>query len=511
MIIKKSEQTTNVKNTLLKLNSEEKEERIIAKAHYHFYQGGCRDKEKAKLDKTLMGQNWETDSNVDYTPTQDIRNKVKPLLKKQARWMFGKEPDIIINPINSADKEACEELRIFLDNILKEQHFWSETRKAFLTATIKKRVLLRVTATENNFKIRYDDLFNFSYEEIDGVITKVRLFQEDLNNNNIEDYNDKLYYIHIFSYERFEEGKPLVATYTKETYKGDNLEEPISVEVNEIGFEANILPVWVIKNGGELGDYFGESDLQDLIEPQKNYNTTVSDFKDALRFQMFGADSIIDGNPDDVNRLKIAPNAIYPIRTDADAGEKGKQAVHNRIEYSMSNSNAVNEYLEACKEDMNYVLDMPNLKDLNNIPSAKAMKYLYNDLIARCEEKWNDWEPVLLELIEYIISIAPQIKLNGFKNEWSQLNYTISLKHNYPIPSDEEDKKRLAIEEVLADVRTRNSYIKEFSRAENSEEELDEILKEKSLFEGASIGEFSGKPLNILKQDEEEPEGEEEE
>ena len=299
----------SIRESLLKLNSDEKLERVIAKSHYHFYQGVCRDKEKAKLDKTLMGQNWETDSNVDYTPTQDIRNKVKPLLKKQARWMFGKAPDIIINPINSADKEACEELRIFLDNILKEQHFWSETRKAFLTATIKKRVLLRVTATENNFKIRYDDLFNFSYEEIDGVITKVRLFQEDLNNSNIEDYNDKLYYIHIFSYERFEEGKPLVATYTKETYKGDNLEEPISVEVNEIGFEANILPVWVIKNGGELGDDFGESDLQDLIEPQKNYNTTVSDFKDALRFQMFGADSIIDGNPDDVNRLKIAPKA----------------------------------------------------------------------------------------------------------------------------------------------------------------------------------------------------------
>lgn len=488
----------NIRNILLKLSTDEKKERIIAKAHYHFYQGVCKNKEKAKLDKTLIGQSWENADDVDYEPTQDIRNKVKPLLKKQARWMFGKEPDIIITPINIIDKEKCEELRQFLDNILKNQHFWRETRKAFLTSTIKKRVLLRISAENSNLKIRYDDLFNFSYDEIDGTITRVRLFQEDLNNSNITDETQKIYYIHIFSYEKFENNEVIKASYTKETYRGDNLNEPINSEIKEIGFENNILPVWVIKNGGELGDDFGESDLQDLIEPQKNYNKKVSDFADALRFQMFGADSIIDGDVDDVSKLRIAPNAIYPIRTDTQASEKGKQAIHNRIEYSMNSSSVVNDYLESCKEDMNYILDMPNIKDLNNIPSAKAMRYLYNDLVARCEEKWNDWEPILLDLFNYILSIAPEIKLPGYKKEWATMQYTISLNHNYPIPSDEEDKKRLAIEEVLAEVRTRNSYIKEFSKAENSEEELDAILEEKSLFEGASLGEFSGKKIDNI-------------
>ena len=145
---------------------------------------------------------------------------------------------------------------------------------------------------------------------------------------------------------------------------------------------------------------------------------------------------------------------------------------------------------------MNFILDMPSLKDLNNVPSAKAMRYLYNDLIARCEEKWNDWEPILKELIIYIISIASECKIPNFKAEWNKIDFTISFNHNYPIPSDEEEKKQIALNEVVADVRSRKSYINEYSKAEDAEEEFNEILNEKSIIEGISLGEFSGKSKN---------------
>lgn len=488
-----------VKEILLKLSPDEIRERKKSEADYYFYKGTCEDKELAKVDKIKLGQNWINDVNVDYDPTQDVRNRVKPLLRKQARWMFGKEPDIVLNPINKKQKDQCEELRQFIDKLLSKQQFWKNTRKAFLMSTIKKRVLMRVAASEGKFKIRYDDIDNFSYEEIDDTLVKVRFFQADLNNAFVED-SEKIYYIHTYSYTKFENEEGISAAYTLETYRSDDLQNPFNMKVEKIGFDNNKIPCWLIKNGGELGDEYGESDLQDLIEPQNNYNKKASDFADALRFQMFGADSIIDGDSDDVNKLNIAPNALHAVKTNQEALENGKQATHNRLEYSMGNAQAVKDYLDGCKEDMNFILDMPSLRELNNIPSAKAMRYLYNDLVARCEEKWNDWEPTLKELIEYIISVAGNCKLQGFKSEWANLDFTISFKHNYPIPSDEEEKKKLAMDEVSNNVRSRKSYIKEYSNEEDFDNAFEDILEEMSLIEGISLGEFSG---SLYKKDDE--------
>lgn len=136
----------DVRETLLQLPSIEKRERRRSLKDYLFYKGKCKDKELAKIEKIFLGQSWETNDNVDYIPTQDIRNKVKPLLKKQARFMFGVEPTMNFKPDNLNNTDGCEELRKFIDDVFEDNQFWKNTRKAFLMSTIKKRVLLRVEA-----------------------------------------------------------------------------------------------------------------------------------------------------------------------------------------------------------------------------------------------------------------------------------------------------------------------------------------------------------------------------
>ena len=486
-----------VRETLLQLSSEEKEERKKVRVDYYYYKGACEDKKKAIHDKPKLGQNWESQDNLDYEPTQDIRNKVKPLLKKQARWMFSKEPDITIVPFDTNQKELAEELRRFIDNILRKNLFWKKTRQAFLMSTIKKRVMLRASVkvgnrdVPGNINLRYEDVENFSYKEIDGVLTEARFFQEDLNNYLYEDDENKKTYIHKFTYKVIEENTPAKATYVIETYKGDNLSKPIKEDSQEIGFEENKIPAWLIKNGGELGEEFGETDLHDLKPSQDRYNRTTSDVADAIKFGLFGIESGVDLHPDDVNKFNVSPGALHVARTSDEALEKGKQGNIQRQEFSLSNISGVEMYLDRIEKDMNNILDMPSLDDMNNIPSAKAMRYLYNDLIARCEEKWNDWGPVLEEVIRYIIAIAEEAKLPGFNPKWKDLDFSLIFKHNYPIPADEEERKATAINEVLADVRTRKSYITEFSSAEDAEKEFNDILAEKSLLEGSSMGEFN--------------------
>ncbi|EPY6430821.1 phage portal protein [Clostridium sporogenes] len=475
-----------IRDTLLKLPDNEIAERKRVFTDYYYYKGKSIDLEKAKDNPALYGQNWPVDDNVDYKPTQDIRNKVKPLLKKQARWMFGKKPTLSFKADDLNDKEQCEELRKFIEDVFENNNFWNNTRKAFLEATIKKRVLLRAEANPGQpVTIKYESIENFFYKEKNGKLLKTIFFEEDEMNVYKED-KDKLYYLHTYYYKVDEYTKALQAWYKKETYKNTDLIEKIEYDT---GFST--IPCWLIRNGGELNNTFGESDITDLRDAQNQYNRRNSDFADGLRFQLFGSESIIDGNEEDVNRLTIAPNAVHAIKTREEALAEGKQATIQRQEYNIGSSEAMNAYLDRADSDMKETLDMPKISDLNNIPSAKAMFYLYNDLIARCEEKFNDWEKPLLNLMNFIIEVGSVCYPGLFDKAWPNMKYTKLIKQNYPIPNDEDEKKTLAMKEVEADVRSRKSYIKEYSDEEDVEKAFEEILDEKAMMINAESDQYN--------------------
>ena len=483
-------QAKSIRDTLLNLPYAEIRERRQVLADYIFYKGKSEDLEAAKNNPILYGQNWPVDDNVDYTPTQEIRNKVKPLLKKQARWMFGKEPTLVFKADDLKDKEKCENLRKYIEDVFDYNDFWNNTRKAFLEATIKKRVLLRAEANPGQpIVIKYESIENFYYKEKNGKLLKVVFFEEDEKNAFKEENEDKTYYLHTYYYKAVEIGKEGNKTtvykpyYKKETYTNTELQKDLTIDT-EITISKTI-PCWLIKNGGELNSKLGESDVTDLVDSQNQYNRRNSDLADALRFQLFGAEAVIDGDEDDVNKLTVAPNALHAIKTRQDQAEKGKQAVIQRLEYSIGNSSAMDSYLDRCDSDMREMLDMPKISDLNNIPSAKAMGYLYNDLIARCDEKFNDWEKPLLNLIDFIIEVGSFCYPGIFDNDWINMRFTKLIKRNVPLPSDIDDKKDKAMDEVDRKVRSRKSYIKEFSDEEDAEKAFDEILIEQTQLQNA--------------------------
>lgn len=219
-------QAKSVRDTLLNLPWNEIRERRQVLRDYIFYKGKSEDLEAAKNNPVLYGQNWTIDDNIDYKPTQEIRNKIKPLLRKQARWMFGKEPTLIFKADDLKDKDNCEELRKYIEDVFENNDFWNNTRKAFLEATIKKRVLLRAEANPGQpIAIKYESIENFYYKEKNGKLLKVIFFEEDEQNVFKEEDKDKVYYLHTYYYKPLErtldadnkivEYKPF---YKKETY-----------------------------------------------------------------------------------------------------------------------------------------------------------------------------------------------------------------------------------------------------------------------------------------------------
>lgn len=462
----------STQDRIMNLPANEILERYKGRVNYYVYKGQCEDEEQAMLDLPLIGQTWIPDLTIDYTPTVDIRNKIKPLLNKQKRFMFGNSPDLLIKPMNDTDKNKTEELRQFIDKVLEANDFWHDTMKAFLSATIKKRVLLRIEANPKQpIKICYEPAENFHFDvnvNSHKVVDKVVMVSQDPETVE-KALSEQIWY--KYTYQMSSVTK--TCWLTTDTYNGvEDLEKFTTVQVDTM---LSKIPAWVIINGGVLGDIIGESDVDDLKGPQNMYNRRISDFGDALRFQMFGETYIIDGTPDSVNKAFIAPNALVPLISLQD-----KTASVQKAQSSFNSAQPVMDYLKGIEHDMYETMSIPVAEEMKNIPSAKAMKYAYTDLMARCEEKWHDWEPSIKDLIEFIIEVCT--KLNCYplewKKEWETLEYTILLTHNYPLPEDTEAKKELALKEVTAKTRSVHSYIKDLTEEEDVEGTWIQILDE---------------------------------
>ncbi|AKA70143.1 phage portal protein [Clostridium scatologenes] len=458
----------NIRDTLLNLDSKELKERKYVKQDFHFFMGKCKETEDVLVDTDKLGQSWLSSDDIDYIPTEDIRNKVKPLLRKQARFMFSKEPDLQFKPYVPQDKDKCEELRQFIDGILEDNSFWSNTLKAFLNCTVKKRILLRLEVNPSEpINIFYEDIKDFSYTSNSNTkkVETITIVKVDPTTELLEVY--KQIWLKYTYYMDGENCKVNI-----QSFKGNILDKPFIEETQDT--KLSRLPAWLIINGGLLNEKFGESDIGDLKSPQNQYNRKISDFADALRFNMFPQTVTVDATADSVNKMSIAPNSLAPL-----VSVENKTATAQKLESNFTSSEPVESFLKRIEKDMHDILSIPQQEELVNIPSAKAMKYMYNDLIARCEEKWQDWENPINQMIKLIIESCTKFNCYpNWKEEWNNLDFKIILKHNYPIPEDLEDKKNLGMSEVNANLKSRKTYIKEFGNVEDFDGEWKEILQE---------------------------------
>ena len=125
-------------------------------------------------------------------------------------------------------------------------------------------------------------------------------------------------------------------------------------------------------------------------------------------------------------------------------------------------------------------MDQPLPESLVNVASGKALRMLNDDLISRCEEKWQEWDEAILWLLDLIETVV--VEGGYYKDlpniECMSLETTCVLNHNYPIPDDEVETKEIAIKEVEAQVRSHQSYIREFGSQNEADKEFQEILDE---------------------------------
>ena len=482
----------NVKNVLLEVyegSQESIKERLEIMSYYSFYKGPCENEEDKQYPHK-RGQSWELSKDLDFTPTQEIRNHTKKLLQKQQRFMFGQSPDILVKPYDNETTDNAEGLRQLIDDVLEDGEFWNETFKAFLDSTIGKRVLLLVEANPGmpiQYKYYTANQFNYklnphNYKELDEVIIA---YQEP---DTIGKPADEQIW-HKWKY--FMNGEACILE--KSQYNGNAKklnEQVINTMLNEI-------PARVIVNGGLLGDIKGTSDIVDLMPIANSYNKRMSDLSDALRFKMFEQMVAIDASADSIDSIKIAPNALIDLK--GDPSKPDSKPDLKMVSSQFTFVEAAQYYLDKALADMYEILDQPRPEDIKNVPSAKALKFIFYDLMARCEEKWKSWEPSILWAIRFTLDCIDKFNLypDNEKRVYINTNARISLNHNYPIPEDEFEQKKTAMLEVDHKVRSRKSYMRDYGTIEDENELFNEILEEERELQNATSDPFNTMMENV--------------
>lgn len=429
-------------------------------------------------------QQWDTAQELDYTPTKKITNILKKLIDTRARFMFGREPFFDVRPIikdnkgETTQQDLAQEKEDLLYRILTANKFHSKLLKARKDCSIGGKVAIKLWAhKDQGLKIIFSPAMEFfpqfNLDDVDQLEKVVFLYALN-NESRAEKQRIKKQVWELVN------GRCIL---NEGTYDGKG--NVVSIECQDYNTGLDFIPVVIIQNGGLIGETEGVSDVGRLWDNQDNYNKLTSDDIDALRFQMFGQDVITDADESSLENIKISPGAMIDLQTDMTQSNQNRQARIERLESGFSYKDKFEDTVDRLKNDMYDTLDVPNvsLEQLKGVmQSGKSMKALYWGLMAACDEDWTEWGPALTQMVGYIFKMVDVYNLYGAR-AIAKYETTVNIERYYPIQEDEDSQKRVDMEEVVAEVRSRKSYMNKWGEYEDIESELEQIQLEKAMLQ----------------------------
>ena len=427
-------------------------------------------------------QTWELPVGLDYQPTQKITNIIQKLIDTKARFVFGKELYFDFKPVKPDAKgstinqdKATEKEQLF-DKVIKDNKFHAKVLKGYKDCLIGGKVAIKLWAHEE--------------EGVKIVFTPAQEFIDFYDDDDI-DVLQKV----IFVYNLNDSSSAEAQRIRKQTWemvngncilnegiyngKGARLESLYEDHNTQLDF----IPVVIIQNGGLTGETDGRSLIETLWGNQDAYNKLTSDDIDALKFQMFGQDVVTDADENSLKSIKIAPKALIDLQTDLSA--EGKQARMERLESHFSYKDKFTDTISRIKNDLYDMADVPNvsLDQLQGlVQSGKSMKALYWGIIAAVDEEWTEWGPALQQMADFIMKEIATYNIYKAKAT-AQIETTLEIHHYIPIPEDEITAKQADMNEVIAEVRSRKSYMKKWGEYEDTDIEIEQIQMEKQLLQ----------------------------
>lgn len=432
------------------------------------------------------GADFPLDNSGEYSPS-DVRYKlIRSIIDKEARFMFGKSPEIKITPIERTDDSIAktDTYSRYITEILKHNHFNAALLKAARDCFIGKRIAVFCNFdNEYGITVTFAPALEFVYD-VDtydkSVLKKIVAFYQ--LNSETRKQDQRIYK------KKYEMVNGLCHI-TEGIYDGSG--NVIEMKLDDAATEFPYIPAAVILNDGLTGDLDGESDVLNLYDYESAYSRLSNADINAERKSMNPVYWTMDADHSNVpgGKLSIAPGAYWDLQTSAD-GEAAKGSL-GILESGLTYSGAISQTLERLRSIMYEQVDMPlvNAADLKGIiTSGKALKSIYWSLILRCQEKFLAWKPQLEYIIKCLIDGAfyyPEAAAKYTDEPLQNVDYTIDITNRFPLPEDEDEKKSMELAEVAAKAKSIKTYIKNngIPVDEDAEEEIKQIVAEKRMLE----------------------------
>lgn len=412
----------------------------------------------------------------DYIPSTHRYKTIRSLIDKEARFLFSIPPTI---NIMGEDKNISNN-QLLVQKVLETNHFSSKLVRAARDCLIGRRMAIAVDFNDKGINLSFMPALEFIYETDatdSDIMTKFIRFYTVLENDEKDQQR---------VYKKKWELKDGYVYITEELYDGHGILVETLMEETKTEFAE--IPVQVVINDGLIGDPFGKSDIEPLIEDEKWYSKLSSKDFDSLRK---GTDQItyaIDINPKSTKNLSRAAGSFWDLSSDP-AGDKSQGKV-GTLDNNMSYSSALDTSLKRLRQSMFSQLDIPDTSSealQGIISSGKTMKAIYWSLMVRCDEKLLDWKPAFEKMIRCIITgskLYPDAKKIYIDGELTE-DYSVDIQNSYPILEDENEEKITDINQVNSNVMSKKAYLMKWNDLtdEQAEKELKQIAKEKALFE----------------------------
>lgn len=455
-------------------------------------------------------------AELDYEPTQISLNYVRKLVDTIAAWQFEKEPKVSVPP-----------------DILDDPA--SMMKPGYTPSTAQQTENTRAKAKERLLTWVWDD--NRMHEKLlsaakDRAISKTGVYARlhyDTRRGSIrvlfhpsteviavhnEWDVDELSAVHFIAYLDDESTRLWKLSYRLEWvgteedgYYDCSIEESIYDEELAVTEERtpkksmglDFIPVVHIPTEKLTGTTLGFSELEKVAEVNDEIDRKMSDYSDALRFEMFAITLLMNVNEDPNNPLKYSPAAKWNLgETDKDIGDPNAK----RLESGFKFKEAIESYLDRMYKAMQEISEVPIMNSAEMKTGGindMALQLLFASIISKTQRSWITWQSRLQSLNELTLRYMkarqdhPKFK---YDKEWlSQVDgyYDNEIIFGLPLPQDQKALVEQLSEELASSIESIQGAIVRSGKG-NAEAKLMEIIAERNLMRTQEDPYSNGEP-----------------
>lgn len=451
-------------------------------------------------------------AGIDYEPTTLSIGYPRKLVDTQAAWQFEKEPkvnvppDVIDDPATmltpgytpSAEQQAENKRAKAKERLLT--WVWDDNRMhEKLLAAAKDRLI-----TENGVyaRLHYDkrrgDLRVFFHSSIEVIAIHDPWDVDQLTEVHFIAYLDEdLTQLWKLSYYLVWKGTDDDGVYDCEIEEAvygvfdsdDKTTSHVAITNDRVARQSmglDFIPVVHIPADGLTGQIRGYSELNRLLTISDEIDRKLSDYSDALRFEMFAISLLINVEEDPANPLQVAPSAKWNLGSSA--AEDG-QPDAKRLESGFKFKEAIEAYLDRMYAALHEIAEVPvvNTSDMKTGGiNDMALKLLFSAVISKTQRAWVVWQSRLQTLNEYMLRYLqarqehPRFKYDSELMAGIGDEYYSEIVFGLPLPQDQKALVEQLGEEIAMEIESIKGAITR-SGKENAEAKLMEIIAERAL------------------------------